>query len=74
MSEQNNTWTFKAEDIFEDIPEDPKNVNMNIPDEIMEKMGWKEGDTIRVLWGDQGTITIEKVEKENSGKEKQTTE
>lgn len=74
MSEQNNTWTFKAEDIFEDIPADPKNVNMNIPDEIMEKMGWKEGDTIRVLWGDQGTITIEKVEKENSGKEKQTTE
>jgi hypothetical protein len=74
MSEQNNTWTFKAEDIFEDIPDDPKNVNMNIPDEIMQKMGWKEGDTIRVLWGDQGTITIEKVEKENSGKEKQTTE
>lgn len=57
-----NTWTFKAEEIFEDIPGDLENINMKIPDEIMEKMGWKEGDTIRVLWGDQGTITIEKVD------------
>jgi AbrB family looped-hinge helix DNA binding protein len=45
---------------------------MTIPPEIMEKMGWKEGDTIRVLSGEKGTIIIEKVEKEASGKEKET--
>ena len=60
--EQNNKWEFKQEDIFQDIPGDPDNVNMTIPPEIMEKMGWKEGDTIKVLLGDQGTIIIEKAE------------
>jgi formylmethanofuran dehydrogenase subunit D len=64
-----NTYTYKAEDIFQDIPDDLENVNMTIPPEIMEEMGWKEGDTIKVLWGDQGTITIEKVEKETNVKE-----
>ena len=63
MSE-NKTWTYKAEDIFQDIENDLDNVNMTIPPEIMEKMGWKEGDTIRVLVGDQGTVSIEKVEDE----------
>ena len=74
MSEEQNTYTFKAEDIFQDIEGDPENVLMTIPPEIMEKMGWKEGDNIRVLMGDQGSVIIEKVdEKENSGEE-QTTE
>jgi len=59
-----NTWTFKAEEIFEDIPNDLENVNMKIPDEIAEAVGIKPGDTIKVLWGDQGTIIIEKVNKE----------
>jgi AbrB family looped-hinge helix DNA binding protein len=67
-----NTITYKAEEIFHDIPGDSENVHMTIPPEIMEKMGWKEGDTIRVLSGEKGTIIIEKVEKEASGKEKET--
>jgi formylmethanofuran dehydrogenase subunit D len=69
MSEEQNTWTFKAEDIFEDIEGDKENVNMNIPPEVMEKMGWKEGDTLRILLGDQGTVIIEKAElpKETNG-------
>ena len=71
MSE-NKQWLFKAEEIFEDIPDDPKNVNMNIPPEISEAAGFKEGDTLKILWGDQGTIIIEKV-KDNSGEEEQTT-
>lgn len=69
MSEQQKTFTFKAEDIFEDIPGDKNNVKMNIPEEIMEAQGWKEGDNLRILWGDQGTIIIEKVDldaKENN--------
>lgn len=63
------TYTFKVEDIFEDIPDDLENVNMKIPEEVAEAAGIKPGDVIKVLWGDQGTIIIEKVEKEKSGKE-----
>ena len=67
--EEKKTWTFKAEDIFEDIPDDPKNINMNIPEEIAEAVGLQPGDPIKILWGDQGTIIIEKLDKDNSGKE-----
>ena len=54
---------FKVEDIFQDIPGDEKMMNMKIPDEIMESQGWKEGDNLRIEWGDQGTIRIEKIDK-----------
>ena len=46
------TLTFKAEEIFEDIPGDPDNVMMKIPPEICEAQGWKEGDTLE--WKDRG--------------------
>lgn len=55
-------WIFKAEEMFEDIPNDPKNVNMSIPPEVAEHMGWQPGDKLKILWGDQGTIIIEKAE------------
>ena len=65
-----NTYTFKVEEIFEDIPGDPENVIMNIPEEIAKKAGLNPGDNIKVLWGDQGTIIIEKIDaKESNGKE-----
>lgn len=54
-------WTFKAEDIFQEIPDNPKNVNLKIPDEVAEKAGLNPGDDIKILWGDQGTIIIEKI-------------
>jgi len=54
--------TFRQEEIFKDIPDDPENVIMKIPEEIMDVQGWKQGDTIKVEWGDQGTIKISKVE------------
>lgn len=66
MAEENKKWIFKAEEIFEDIPSDPEHVNMKIPQEIAEKVGLKPGDTVRVLWGDKGTIVIEKAEKEKN--------
>ena len=72
MSEEQKTFTYKAEDIFEDIPDDPENVNMNIPPEIAKEIGLVPGDAIKVLWGDQGTIIIEKL-KDSSGKEEQET-
>lgn len=61
MSEQTKQWVYKVEDIFEDIPDDPKNVNMNIPEEIAKEIGLVPGDKVKILWGDQGTIIIEKV-------------
>ena len=57
-------YIYKAEEIFEDIPDDPQNVNMKIPDEIAEQVGLEPGDTIRILWGDKGTIVLEKVTEE----------
>jgi hypothetical protein len=66
MSEQKQ-WLYKVEDIFEDIPDDPKNVNMNIPKEISDEIGLVPGDPIKISWGDQGSIIIEKIEKDSSG-------
>ena len=66
MQEKKNQWIFKQEEIFEDIPNDPNNINMKLPDEVCEAAGFVPGDTIKILWGDQGTIIIEKV-KDNSG-------
>ena len=51
--------TYKAEDIFQDIEGDDKNVVMNIPPEISERMGWTEGDVLKIVVED-GVISIEK--------------
>jgi len=64
MSEEQKSWTFKAEEIFEDIPDDPENINMKIPDEVAKAAGLQPGDPIKISWGDQGTVIIEKMDKE----------
>jgi frataxin-like iron-binding protein CyaY len=56
------TYTYNADDIFEDIEGDPENVLMKIPEEILEAQGWKEGDTLKIEWGDQGSVVISKKE------------
>ena len=53
--------TYKVEDIFEDIEGDPENVNMNIPPEISERMGWTPGDILKITVED-GQISISKKE------------
>ena len=53
--------TYKVEDIFEDIEGDPENVNMNIPPEISERMGWLPGDILKITVED-GQISISKKE------------
>jgi len=70
MSE-NKKYIYAADEIFQDIPDDPENVNMKIPDEIADQIGLKPGDTVRVLWGDKGSIVLEKVteNKETNGEE-----
>jgi len=55
---------YKVEDIFHDIPGDDKMMNMTIPPEIMEAQGWKEGDNLKIEWGDQGSIIITKLDKD----------
>jgi hypothetical protein len=62
------TWTFKAENLFEDIPGDDNNVNMTIPEEILKEKGWGPGTNLKVSWSD-GEIILEEVTKEVDGKE-----
>ncbi len=54
-------YTYNAEEIFHDIPGDPDNVIMNIPLEILNQTGWKEGDTLTVKIED-GAILLSKDE------------
>jgi len=58
--------TYKVEDIFEDIKGDDKNVLMNIPPEVSERMGWEPGDVLKITVED-GQISITK--KEQNGQE-----
>jgi hypothetical protein len=51
--------TYLVEEIFEDIPGDPDNVMMKLPPELLERNGWKEGDTLNITIED-GAILIEK--------------
>lgn len=62
MTNENKTWTFKQEEIFEEIPGDKDNLKFTIPPEIMEAQGWKEGDKLKIDWGDKGTIKISKLD------------
>jgi hypothetical protein len=57
----NNTLTFPVEEIFQDIDGDPDNVIMNIPEQIMQQMGWKEGDTLKIEASEEGFLSITKV-------------
>ncbi len=48
--------TYLAEEIFEDIPGDPDNVIMKFPPDLLETLGWKEGDTIDVKLEDNAIV------------------
>lgn len=56
----NEPKVYDPKDIFEDIPGDSENVIMKIPPEVYEKMGWVEGDVLKVTVEGE-TITITKV-------------
>lgn len=55
-----NRIVYNADEIFQDIEGDPENVNMIIPPEIYEKMGWNPGDTLKITV-EKGVISIIKV-------------
>ena len=58
--------TYKAEDIFQDIEGDDKNVLMNSLPEVSVRMGWKPGDILKITVED-GQISITK--KDDNGQE-----
>lgn len=51
---------YTVGEIFEDIPGDPDHTMLKIPPELYEKMGWKEGDNIKITVKD-GIITLTKL-------------
>lgn len=51
--------TFNAEEIFEEIPGDPDNVILKFPPELLERTGWKDGDTLNITVQD-GALVITK--------------
>jgi len=50
---------YKVEDIFQDIEGDPDNMNMTIPPEVSERMGWEPGDVLKIVV-EKGVISITK--------------
>jgi hypothetical protein len=57
---QNMKFTYNAEDLFEDIPGDPDNVILKFPPDLLEIMGWNEGDTLNIEVED-GKMTVTKI-------------
>lgn len=53
--------TYKYEELFETIPDDPDNVLLNIPEDVCEVANLRPGDTVRVELNEDGTLTISKV-------------
>lgn len=74
MTKENNNFIYKVEDIFEEIPDDPENILMNLPQEVMDQVGIGPGDTVKILLGDQGSLIIEKVKEDSAKEEKDTNE
>jgi formylmethanofuran dehydrogenase subunit D len=56
---ENTSWTFNAEEIFEEIPGDPDNIMLKFPPEMLEQTGWKEGDTLNIRI-EEGKLIITK--------------
>lgn len=51
--------TYLVEELFEDIPEDPDNVILKIPQEICDAQGWVEGTELDVT-AEQGLLRLRK--------------
>jgi len=47
---------YKVEDIFTDIPDDPDNILMKIPEEICKQLGLNPGDNVTIKLEDGGLI------------------
>ena len=56
--------TYNQKEVFVKDPDNPNNLIMKIPDDILKKKGWSEGTKIKISVGDQGTIIIQEAEKD----------
>ncbi len=54
--------TYLVEELFEDIPGDPDNVILKIPQEICDAQGWIEGTNLDVTAQDGALILRKHVE------------
>ena len=51
--------TYLVEELFEDIPGDPDNVILKIPQEICDAQGWGEGTELDVT-AEEGLLRLRK--------------
>lgn len=65
----NNKVIYNADEIFENLNNDPENVTMKIPPEIAEQADIVPGDNLKISWGDQGTVIIEKLKEDTDADE-----
>lgn len=65
MSKENTIWKYNTNDIFPDNDEK----SMTIPPEVAHAADLKPGDKLKIKYGDQGTVIIEKVTKEKENDE-----
>ena len=40
--------TYRVEELFSDIPDDPANVLLTFPPEVVDQTGWQPGDTLNI--------------------------
>lgn len=62
MIELQKLKTYKYEEVFQDIQDDPDNVLLTFPPEVMEEAGWQEGDTLE-FEATNGMLKIKKKDK-----------
>ncbi len=55
----NKTYTLNYDEVFEDIPDDPDNVILKFPPELLEEAQWAPGDTLSIK-AEDGCILISK--------------
>lgn len=54
-------FVFSSSDIFKERPDDPENVDLVFPPEVLETLNWKPGDVLNIKVEDQ-TLVITKNE------------
>lgn len=59
------TKTYKFSDIFSDKDNDG-NTEMKLPSEVIKQLGLEEGDTVKIEVGDQGTLVISKISRNDN--------
>ena len=50
--------TYNAEEIFTEIDGDPENILMKIPQEILDRNNWREGDVLTITVEDDAIVIV----------------